>query len=435
MADIFPPISVLDDFQNAENMYLCNAEPTDFTEATSTYAVADGPITIKGAVEDRENSPDEKVQVPTTAVTATSNDTATHWALCDDSAGDILATGALASSLDVLTGDGAFVSTFKIPESALSDPNDMQEPTAEIFRTKPGHISPACCCDEDEIFECNTRCDAANFLPFRRLWLTGGHTAKTGLQSDYAIARNCQSGYVPTYTPCVASIDELAEGDYTLVLPDDERCFIDNGESALLTADTTTYSGCTAGIVWGGTAIDPANIDWIYGDTCWRIGHSRTQNSVASSLSGYYIPTCALDGTPRYEIGVRKNYTFGVVNPWSLGSYPFIWNFLIEGLEALTDWTWEFDYLASPLGSGYTGAIGIYETDGGYLEGGVTYEHGIQVVPFAPYYETAYVIFLNAKAMDVAELANDPGVSFYDPLASLSTAIPLNDAEVYITDS
>lgn len=89
---------------NGTRIDICSQEPVTFTEATSTHTLGNKTGLNTGATED--GSVDgRRVQVPAiTDGSVTSTDTATHWALTDNSA-ILVATGALTSSQGVTSGN------------------------------------------------------------------------------------------------------------------------------------------------------------------------------------------------------------------------------------------------------------------------------------------------------------------------------------------
>ena len=99
---------------NTENLYLCSAEPSDFTEASSTYKLGTKATPTVSAPTNGDVS-GRKITVSAFAdgsVSATG--TATHWALTDDSASKLLAAGALYTSKSVTNGDTFALSAFDI---------------------------------------------------------------------------------------------------------------------------------------------------------------------------------------------------------------------------------------------------------------------------------------------------------------------------------
>ncbi len=88
---------------NGTRLYLCSQEPTTYTEATSTYALAvatvNTSVTQDGAVSGR------RVQVPiVSSGSVTGTGTVTHWALTN-AASLFLAENALGSSQSVTSGN------------------------------------------------------------------------------------------------------------------------------------------------------------------------------------------------------------------------------------------------------------------------------------------------------------------------------------------
>lgn len=89
---------------NGTRIDICNAEPTTYTEATSTFTLGNKTglntgITEDGAVDGR------RVIVPAiTDGSVTSTDTATHWGLTDGIS-IFVAAGALSASQGVTSGN------------------------------------------------------------------------------------------------------------------------------------------------------------------------------------------------------------------------------------------------------------------------------------------------------------------------------------------
>lgn len=97
-----------------ENLYICSQEPTTFSEASATYklgtkATPDISAPQNGATDGR--------RVVVSAIsdgTINTTGTATHWALTDDSASVLLATGALSASQAVTSGNTFTLGAFSI---------------------------------------------------------------------------------------------------------------------------------------------------------------------------------------------------------------------------------------------------------------------------------------------------------------------------------
>lgn len=101
-----------------ENLYICNAKPTTFAEASATFKLgtkAAPPMTgpVNGDVSGRK--------VSITAITdgaITVTDTATHWAVCDDSLSKLLAEQTLNVPQAVTNGN-----TFTLTEIDIEIPD------------------------------------------------------------------------------------------------------------------------------------------------------------------------------------------------------------------------------------------------------------------------------------------------------------------------
>jgi hypothetical protein len=105
---------------NVENLYICSAEPTTFAEANSTYKLGSKATpTITGPANGDTSGRKTTVDAITDG-SVTGTGTATHWALTDDSASKLLATGALASSQAVTSGNTFSLTAFdiEIPDPA-----------------------------------------------------------------------------------------------------------------------------------------------------------------------------------------------------------------------------------------------------------------------------------------------------------------------------
>ena len=96
----------------ANRLDICSSEPTTYTQATSTNTLGNKTGFTIGAPSDR--TPNGR-RVTTSAITdgtVTGTGTATHWAITDTTNSRLLATGALAASQAVTSGNtftlGAF---------------------------------------------------------------------------------------------------------------------------------------------------------------------------------------------------------------------------------------------------------------------------------------------------------------------------------------
>lgn len=94
-------------------LYICNAEPTTYTEASSTFAVGNKATPTVNAPADRTGGGRQITVAAISDGTVTSDAaTASHWALT--SASVLLATNALASSQTVYTANGFTTAAFEI---------------------------------------------------------------------------------------------------------------------------------------------------------------------------------------------------------------------------------------------------------------------------------------------------------------------------------
>lgn len=109
-------LNVLD--TEATHIYICNAEPTTFTGASSTNALGSknfGAGAAFGAPANGGASNSRKVS--STAITdgaVTATGTATHWVVTDNANSRLLAVGSLAASQAVTNGNTFTLASFDI---------------------------------------------------------------------------------------------------------------------------------------------------------------------------------------------------------------------------------------------------------------------------------------------------------------------------------
>ena len=110
-------LDVLD--TDVETLYICSAEPSDYTEASSTYKLGTKSSPSVGAAEDGDASGRKVTVAAINDGTVDSNGTASHWALTDNSLTKLLAAGPLASSQSVTSGNTFTLTAFDIE---IADP-------------------------------------------------------------------------------------------------------------------------------------------------------------------------------------------------------------------------------------------------------------------------------------------------------------------------
>jgi hypothetical protein len=102
----------------ADKIYLCTADPADFTGATSTYAAgnknfgAGNALTGPAASTSPTGRKLTTVAIPDGTVTATV--TAAKWAVVDSANSHLLVNGALAASQAVTSGNTFTLAAFDI---------------------------------------------------------------------------------------------------------------------------------------------------------------------------------------------------------------------------------------------------------------------------------------------------------------------------------
>ena len=100
---------------------LCSAEPTTYTEATSTYTRGNKTSITYNAPANGDTSGRKVMTVAITGLVGTSTGNATHWAITDPVGSKLLATGPLASSPVAITTSSTYsIASFKALE--IEDP-------------------------------------------------------------------------------------------------------------------------------------------------------------------------------------------------------------------------------------------------------------------------------------------------------------------------
>lgn len=98
----------------AENLYICSAEPATFAEAQTTYKLG---VKASPGFGSLANGDVSGRKLPVSSISdgsVTATGTASHWALTDDSASELLAAGALSSSQAVTNGNTFTLTTFDV---------------------------------------------------------------------------------------------------------------------------------------------------------------------------------------------------------------------------------------------------------------------------------------------------------------------------------
>lgn len=105
-------LTVLD--TEADRLYICSAEPTTYTQATSTYALGYKASPTVGSPADRTGGGREVTVSAITDGTVTATGTVTHWALVDTSNTRLLAVGTVGGSPSVTSGNTFTVNAIDI---------------------------------------------------------------------------------------------------------------------------------------------------------------------------------------------------------------------------------------------------------------------------------------------------------------------------------
>lgn len=105
-------LTVLD--TEANRIDVCSAEPTTYTEATSTNTLGNSTSLSIGAPADRSGGGRKVAVAAITDGSITATGTATHYAITDTSNSRLLATGSLTASQSVTSGNTFTLATFDI---------------------------------------------------------------------------------------------------------------------------------------------------------------------------------------------------------------------------------------------------------------------------------------------------------------------------------
>lgn len=90
---------------NANALYICSAEPSTYTEATSTYALGSKTSPTLGAIGDATGGGRKFTMSAITDGSVTGTGTASHWALVDTLNSKLMCAQALGVSQSVTTGN------------------------------------------------------------------------------------------------------------------------------------------------------------------------------------------------------------------------------------------------------------------------------------------------------------------------------------------
>lgn len=302
------------------------------------------------------------------------------------------------------------------PASApTGTPNSLQlavkvaQPIGQIFTRKPGHIGPACCCD-DEIFECQDCLGLREFFNFQTLEIFDGALGLGLLQSAQDLAANaCQSVYAPPIP--IDTCTHLAIQDTTEdILASSNPCVVYAADAMLASEAGLSPPYTSVDSVWG-------NYNF-FGGQSWdgpALFNFTANSSIPAfnSLSAELVFEC-FNGVPRWKLSVGAGCNWGVVVcPLVTGGGFFaqIPQEVIDLLQTVyTDWTYTYE------GVGFINRVsGIYD----HPVTGARYNWWIQGTYTFGRIRT-YTLGLTVDSVpDVLELDVDPGVPYFDPLGLL----------------
>jgi len=98
----------------ATRMDICSQEPATYTEATSTYSKGNKTTISIGSAADRTPNGRKRAVAAITGGTVSATATVSHWALTQVTGTLLWATGALASSQSVTSGNTWATAAFDI---------------------------------------------------------------------------------------------------------------------------------------------------------------------------------------------------------------------------------------------------------------------------------------------------------------------------------
>lgn len=97
---------------NTTTLYICSAEPSTYTEASSTYALGSKSSPSVGAAQDGDTSGRKSTISAITDGSVATSGTASHWALTSGSI--LIAAGSLSASQAVTSGNTFTLTSFDI---------------------------------------------------------------------------------------------------------------------------------------------------------------------------------------------------------------------------------------------------------------------------------------------------------------------------------
>ncbi len=105
---------------NADRIDICTQEPTTFTEATSTYSKGSKTSFTVGSPADRSPNGRKVATMTVTDGSVSGTGTVTHWGITKASGSTRMATGSLAASQAVTSGNTFTLASFDIgvPDAA-----------------------------------------------------------------------------------------------------------------------------------------------------------------------------------------------------------------------------------------------------------------------------------------------------------------------------
>lgn len=114
LADYVLDLALAELDTNADRLDITSQEAVSYAEATSTYTLGNKTSLTVGSPGDRTGGGRKVTVAAITNGTVSGTGTATHWAIVDVSESRLLATGSLASSQSVTSGNSFSLAAFDI---------------------------------------------------------------------------------------------------------------------------------------------------------------------------------------------------------------------------------------------------------------------------------------------------------------------------------
>ena len=107
---------------NGDKLFVCNAQPTNYTEASSTYALADHDLVVGDGngdftVANGDTSGRKLTLAQQADIEVDTTGSANHVAICDSGNTKVLAVNALSASQSITDGNTVTINEYDVTES------------------------------------------------------------------------------------------------------------------------------------------------------------------------------------------------------------------------------------------------------------------------------------------------------------------------------